>query len=93
MIFCTTYVVLILLADLARTSDLAELSWFVNPLLVATGLKLLVKDLRLGTPLSLFLGFACFGIALIVAPRLRRRGAPVSGSSQAPTTESAPGPL
>jgi len=65
----------VILAALGRNRDISELSWFVNPLLIATGLKLLVEDLRRGTPISLFLGFACFGIALIVAPRLRRRRA------------------
>ena len=54
----------------SRNVHLAELGWFVNPLLVLAGLKLLAEDLRRGTPVSLFLGFGCFGAALIAAPRL-----------------------
>ncbi len=57
----------------SRNVHLAELGWFVNPLLVLAGLKLLAEDLRRGTPVSLFLGFGCFGAALIAAPRLRRK--------------------
>ena len=75
------------LAGLARNSEIVELSWFVNPLLIITGLKLLVEDLRHGKPVGLFLAFACFGIALIVAPRLRRR-AHSADSSQRSAEES-----
>jgi hypothetical protein len=57
----------------SRNAHLSELGWFVNPLLVLAGLKLLAEDLRRGTPASLFLGFGCFGVALIAAPRLRRK--------------------
>ncbi|HOX24520.1 MAG TPA: hypothetical protein PLL30_02025 [Candidatus Krumholzibacteria bacterium] len=63
----------VLMATAARRPPVAELGWFVSPLLVVTGFKLVVEDLRRGTPISLFAGFACFGIALIMAPRLRRR--------------------
>lgn len=63
--------VTVLLAALGRRPLLVEMSWLVNPLLVVIGLKLLLEDLRRGTPVSLFCGFTCYGIALIVAPRLR----------------------
>jgi hypothetical protein len=63
------------LAALGRRPMLAELAWFTAPLLVITGLKVLWEDLRHGTPISLFVGFACFGAALILAPRLLRHGA------------------
>jgi positive regulator of sigma E activity len=56
-----------------------ELSWFTSPLLVLIAPKMLFEDLRQGTPISLFVGFACYGIALIVAPRLRRREAHAAG--------------
>jgi len=70
---CVLAITIICLAAASRSADFVELSWLVNPLLVVTGLKLLVEDLRHGTPVSLFLGFTCFGISLILAPRLRRR--------------------
>jgi hypothetical protein len=63
----------ILLAAGSRHSGLIELGWLVNPLLVVAGAKLLLEDLRSGTPITLGLSFACFGVALILAPRLRRR--------------------
>lgn len=65
-----------LLAVAARRRTIVELSWFVTPLLVLGGLKLLLEDMRRGTPPSLFLGFAVFGTALIVASRLRRMDHP-----------------
>jgi hypothetical protein len=67
----------LLLAALGRRAAVAELGWFTTPLLVLAALKVLAEDLRHGTPVSLFVGFACFGVALILAPRLRRRDAPV----------------
>jgi hypothetical protein len=63
------------LATVSRSRLFIELSWFVNPLLILGGLKLLIEDLRHGTPFSRFFGFAIFGIALIMAPRLRHRDA------------------
>ena len=47
------------------------------PLLVLTGLKFVLEDFRAGRPATLFLGFALYGLALIVGPRLcRRPGSP-----------------
>jgi hypothetical protein len=63
----------IVLAALGSRQRLVELTWLVYPLLVVTGAKLLLEDLRQGRPLTLFISFAFFGIALIVAPRLLRR--------------------
>jgi hypothetical protein len=62
----------ILCAALSRKARFRELSWLVHPLLVLLGLKVLLEDLRQGTPVSLFIGFVLFGTALITAPRLRR---------------------
>jgi hypothetical protein len=59
------------LAITARGKHLAEMGWLVYPVLVIGGIKLLVEDLRHGSPTTLFLGFALFGVALIAAPRLR----------------------
>ena len=65
----------VLLAAVGRRQLFLELAWFTSPLLVLIAPKVLLEDLRQGTPVSLFVGFACFGIALIVSPRLRRREA------------------
>jgi hypothetical protein len=56
-----------------RSPRTRELRWLVAPLLALGGLKLLVEDLPRGRPASQFLGFALYGVALIVAPRLARR--------------------
>lgn len=63
----------VLLAALGRREALRELSWFVKPLLVLLAAKVLLEDLRRGTPVALFVSFACFGVALIAAPRLLAR--------------------
>lgn len=60
----------LLLAAAGRRVQLRELSWFVYPLLAVGGIKLLAEDLPRGTPATLFLGFVCYGCALIVAPKL-----------------------
>jgi hypothetical protein len=66
----------IILAGLGSRRHLLELIWLVYPLLVVTGVKLVLEDLRHGKPLALFVSFAFLGVALIVAPRLLRRPAP-----------------
>ena len=66
----------IILAGLGSRRHLLELVWLVYPLLVVTGVKLLIEDLRHGKPLALFVSFAFLGVALIVAPRLLRKSSP-----------------
>jgi hypothetical protein len=44
----------------------------VYPLLVVTGLKMLMQDFGASRPSTLFVALALYGLALIVAPRLRR---------------------
>ncbi len=64
------------LALVCRLPRLRELSWLVYPLLGLGCLKLLLEDLRHGSPLTLFVAFGFFGVALILSPRLiihRRR--------------------
>jgi hypothetical protein len=46
----------------------------VYPTLAVGALKLLLDDLRKGRPATLFISFVLYGIALILAPRLARRG-------------------
>ena len=64
----------ILLAWLCRLPRLREAAWLVYPVLVAGGIHLLVEDLRSGGPLTLVVSFALYGSALILSPRLVRRG-------------------
>lgn len=60
-----------------RTGRFAELRWLVYPVLVGLGVKLLLEDLVRGHAATLFPSLACYGIALILAPRLlRRQGEP-----------------
>jgi hypothetical protein len=63
----------IALALLGRWERLPEAAWLVYPLLIAGGAKLLFEDLGAGRPLTLFISFALYGGALILAPRLARR--------------------
>jgi hypothetical protein len=44
----------------------------VYPLLVLVGLKMVAQDFKYSRPATLFIALAVYGIALIVAPRLRR---------------------
>ncbi len=56
-----------------RTLGFVEGAWLVYPLLVLAGLKFVVEDFRAGQPATLFVGFAVYGLALILGPRLCRR--------------------
>jgi hypothetical protein len=56
----------------ARHSRLREWAWLVYPALVFIGLKMVAQDFNYSRPATLFIALALYGIALIVAPRLRR---------------------
>ena len=58
---------------LGRDDRHREAGWLAYPLLGFTGVKMLLEDLRHGTPASLILGFAVVGLALIFVPKLRAR--------------------
>jgi hypothetical protein len=62
------------LAALSRIPKCLDLRWLVYPLFVFGALKLALEDLRQGRPTTLFIAFAFYGIALILAPRLTRSG-------------------
>jgi hypothetical protein len=64
----------VLLAGAAHHGRLALARHLVYPVLILGAIKLTIEDLRLGTPLTLFVAFALYGGALIIAPRLRKRG-------------------
>ncbi len=69
----------ILLAWSGRGLPALNLRWLVYPLLIVTALKFLFEDLAVGRPLTLFLGFMCFGTTLILAPRLLKAPTPTEG--------------
>jgi hypothetical protein len=78
----------IVLAALRRLLPGSELPGMVYPLLGLAGLKVLMADLPLGRPLTLFPTLMAFGVALILAPRLlkasRPSAPPRDGSSEVP---------
>lgn len=61
------------LAWISRFERSRPAAWLVYPFLAAGGLKLLLEDLRMGRPVTLFVSLAVYGGALILAPRLLRR--------------------
>jgi hypothetical protein len=68
---------------LGRWLPAGEQGWMVHPLLAATAVKLLLQDVPAGRPLTLTLALACFGLALLVAPRLARRNFRPAGADSA----------
>jgi hypothetical protein len=61
---------------LGRFPRWSEATWLVYPLLALGGLKLILEDLRIGRPLTLFVSLAVYGGVLVLAPRLLRRPVP-----------------
>jgi hypothetical protein len=61
------------LASLGRRETLREAGWLAYPILGITGLKVLLEDLPRGRPATLILGFAFYGLGLILVPRIRSR--------------------
>ena len=82
--------VTLLIAWGARHDRLREWAWLVYPLLVFIGLKMIAQDFKHSRPATLFIALALYGIALIVAPRLRRgRGkGPAAVASQGDIAQS-----
>ncbi len=64
------------LAWVGAARRVLEARALVAPILVLGAVKLIAEDLRTGRPATLFLSMFLFGGALILAPRLVRRGAP-----------------
>jgi len=62
----------LLVAMGARQDRFREWAWLVYPMLVLVGLKMVAQDFKYSRPATLFIALALYGIALIVAPRLRR---------------------
>jgi hypothetical protein len=74
-------------AWMGREPAYLEAGWLAYPLLGITGLKVLLEDLPRGRPATLILGFACYGLGLILVPRIRARrgsaGAAPAGGGEA----------
>ena len=69
------------LALAARKARRVELRWLAWGILAATAVKILAQDLPSGRASTLFFSFACYGAALIIAPRyLGRRRARLPGT-------------
>jgi hypothetical protein len=64
------------LAWCGRKFPALELRWLVYPMLIVTALKFLFEDLAVGRPLTLFIGFMCYGATLMLAPRLLKAPSP-----------------
>jgi hypothetical protein len=62
------------LALLGRRERFSELGWLVYPVLAAGLAKVVLEDLAVGNPVALTIGFALYGGALIMAPRLLHGG-------------------
>jgi hypothetical protein len=60
------------LAKLWRGTGRKELRTLAYLALVAGGLKLLIEDVPSGTPLTLFVAFVFYGVALLLVPRTMR---------------------
>jgi hypothetical protein len=62
----------VLAAWLHRPGAFSSIGTLAYPLLVVTGIKLALTDLRVSTAATLFIALACYGVALVLVPRLYR---------------------
>jgi hypothetical protein len=63
----------VMMALAARRYSLREMGWLVYPLLVGQGLRVLLEDIRYGSPSTLFLTLGLYGGALVATSRLMRK--------------------
>jgi hypothetical protein len=59
-------------AWLHRPGAFSSIGTLAYPLLAIIGAKLVLVDLRVSSPATLFIALACYGVALLLVPRLRR---------------------
>lgn len=78
-------ITVVVLAWLSRRTRWTELGWPVVPLLALGCVKLLIEDMRRGSPVTLTVALALFGAALIVAPRLLLAARREHGLPKAPS--------
>ena len=81
---CVLAIAALLIAWGARHGRFREWAWLVYPLLVIIGLKMVAQDFNHSRPATLFIALALYGIALIVAPRLRRERQRASAAVSGP---------
>jgi hypothetical protein len=62
----------VLAAWLHRPGAFSSIGTLAYPWLAVIGVKLLLVDLRVSSPATLFIALACYGVALVLVPRLRR---------------------
>ncbi len=81
-------VITLVAAAVSRNDRFREWAWLVYPMLVFIGLKMVTQDFKHSRPATLFIALGLFGIALIIAPRLRRstrRGASIASDRESPS--------
>jgi hypothetical protein len=61
------------LGALAGADRVREALWLLYPLLVLSGIKLVIEDFTQGRAATLFVALVGYGLALILAPRLSRK--------------------
>jgi hypothetical protein len=69
------------LAFAARLPGGREAAWLVYPLLLLTGIKMVVVDFPVGHSQTLFAALGLYGAALIITPRLLRGASPTTDSA------------
>jgi hypothetical protein len=62
----------VLAAWLHRPGAFSSIGTLAYPLLAVIGIKLAATDLRVSTAATLFVALACYGVALVIVPRLHR---------------------
>jgi hypothetical protein len=62
----------VLAAWLHRPGAFSSIGTLAYPLLALIGIKLALADLRVSTAATLFVALACYGVALVLVPRIRR---------------------
>ena len=75
-------VLAVALAACTRVERWAEFRWLVYPVLLLAALKLVIEDMRLSQPATLFVALALLGASLVLSPRLVRRAGPAADDAR-----------